>query len=300
MHVNVSQAFDMSSGDWMCLQCACWLGLIRIDGYGVYDLLFQIRSLLAVRMALGPIVYHIFPRPLPYIPTLAFQQRIHELQLRQRRTFPGSHQDILFLLQHHPVYTAGRRQSDSEVNEEALRLRRLGADFVATRRGGQTTYHGPGQVVGYPLFDLGRMRLSISDYICKVQTLLKDHFLHHYGIVSIESDNTGVFLAPDVKIASIGVQVRHRLTNHGFAYNVSQEPLAWFDQVVACGLTDVKAGCIVDAVGHWVSMEADLNALVRMTSRIFDREVDMMDISQEGELEDAIRELEVMTEHHHL
>lgn len=246
---------------------------------------------------MGPIVYRIFPRSLPYAPTLAFQQRIHELQLRQRRTFPGSNQDILLLLQHRPVYTAGRRQNDLDVNEESLRLRHLGANFVATRRGGQTTYHGPGQVVGYPLFDLGRMRLSIAEYICKLQTMLKEHFLHHYGIVTIDSDNTGVFLAPDVKIASIGVQVRHRLTNHGFAYNVSQEPLAWFEHVVACGLTNVKAGCVVDAVGRKVSVEADLDALLRTTSRIFDREMVEIDIAREGELEDAIRNLEATTEH---
>lgn len=250
----------------------------------------------ASTMTLRPIACHIFHRPLPYAQTLAFQQHIHELQLQQRRSAPGSNQDILFLLQHRPVYTVGRRQTDSEVHVEAGRLRHFGADFVSTRRGGQTTYHGPGQVVGYPLFDLSRMRLSIAEYICKLQTLLKDHFLHHHGIVSIDSDNTGVFLSPNVKIASIGVQVRHRLTTHGFAYNVSQEPLDWFNQIVACGLEDVKAGCVVDAVGRQVSMQADLEALLGTASRIFDREVALLDIARMGQLEDAIRELEAMAE----
>jgi lipoyl(octanoyl) transferase 2 len=249
------------------------------------------------QMALRPIACHIFPRPLPYTPTLALQQQIHELQLQQRRSSLGSNQDILFLLQHRPVYTAGRRQTYSEVNDESRRLRHMGADFVATRRGGQMTYHGPGQVVGYPLFDLGRMRLSIAQYICKLQTLLKDHFLHRYGIASIDSDNTGVFLKPDVKIASIGVQVRHRLTSHGFAYNVSHEPLEWFNQVVACGLADVKAGCVVDAVGRQVSVQEDLEALLGTVSRVFDREVVLLDITQTGQLEDAIRELEATAEH---
>jgi lipoyl(octanoyl) transferase 2 len=248
-------------------------------------------------MTLRPILYHIFPQPLPYAPTLSLQEQIHELQLRQRRASPGLHEDILLLLQHRPVYTAGRRQNDSEVNEESLRLRHLGADFVPTRRGGQTTYHGPGQVVGYPLFDLGRMRLSIAKYIYKLQTMLKEHFLHRYGIVSIDSDDTGVFLAPNVKIASIGVQVRHRLTNHGFAYNATQEPLAWFNQVVACGLADVKAGCVVDAVGRPVSVQADMEALLKIMSRIFDREVVKLDVAQGGELEDAVGELEAMAEH---
>ncbi|KIJ42414.1 hypothetical protein M422DRAFT_171237, partial [Sphaerobolus stellatus SS14] len=220
------------------------------------------------------------------------QQKLHEYQLQQRRAVPGSHPDILLLLEHRPVYTAGRRQNEAEISEEAERLCRLGADFVSTKRGGQTTYHGPGQVVGYPLFDLGRMHLSIAQYICKIQTSMKRHLLENYGIQSTESDNTGVFLSPTRKIGSIGVQVRHRLTNHGLAYNVTPEPLKWFDQVVACGLTDVKAACISEAAGRDVSVQDDLTAFIPVISRVFDRELLALDLSQEGTVELSIRELE--------
>jgi len=97
---------------------------------------------------LPPIFYHYFQFPLQYARTLALQERIHELQLLQRKR--GHHKDILLLLQHRPVYTSGRRQTDDSVQPERTRLRSLGADFVTTARGGELTYHGPGQIVGYP------------------------------------------------------------------------------------------------------------------------------------------------------
>ena len=147
--------------------------------------------------------------------------------------------------------------------------------------------------MGYPLFDLKRMHLSIADYICKVQTAMKIHFRESYGIEAVESDNTGVFTSPTSKIASIGVQVRHRLTNHGFAYNVTREPLKWFDQVVACGLEDVKAGCIADAVGRDVSMTEDLESFLPVFERTFGREVVRMDLEQDSLAGELIRELEV-------
>lgn len=249
-------------------------------------------SYFGARMALRPIFYHSFPLPLPYAPALALQQRIHELQLQQRRTSPDSHDDVLLLLQHRPVYTTGRRQTEEDVRHESERLRHLGADFVVTKRGGQTTFHGPGQVVGYPLLDLRRMRLSIADYICNIQTMLKQHFLINHGISTINSDNTGVFTAPDIKIASIGVQIRHRLTSHGFAYNVTQEPRAWFDQVVACGLADVRAGCIEEAAAPETVVDKDIESLIPVLARVFQRDVVKLDAGRDGPLEEAVREME--------
>ena len=239
-----------------------------------------------------PIIYYPFPRPLPYGPTLALQQRIHELQLQQRRASPGSHDDILLLLEHRPVYTTGRRQMEADVGEDSDRLRNLGADFAVTKRGGQTTYHGPGQLVGYPLFDLARIRLSIAGYMAKIQGMLKLHMLKHHQIRAIDSDNTGVFSTPSVKLGSIGVQVRHRLTSHGFAYNVSREPLRWFDEVVACDLADVKAGCIADAGGREVSVKDDVEPLLSSVSQTFERDMLKLDTTRDGELERAVTELE--------
>lgn len=117
-------------------------------------------------MSLRPILFHVFPKPLPYIPALALQERIHQLQaksrtpekeLSQATLASTAHPDVLLLLEHRPVYTAGRRQDAQELEDERKLLVKSGADWVATQRGGETTYHGPGQIVGYPLFDLPRM-----------------------------------------------------------------------------------------------------------------------------------------------
>ncbi|PIL30903.1 hypothetical protein GSI_07072 [Ganoderma sinense ZZ0214-1] len=251
-------------------------------------------------MSLPPIFYHCFKSPVPYTKALALQERIHAHQLLARKT-SQTHRDYLLLLEHRPVYTFGRRQLESseEIASEAARLRGLGADCVSTKRGGETTYHGPGQVVGYPLLDLGRTSppVGIREYICKLQKTLEAHLLEAHGIQHIPSEHTGVFLDPYTKVASIGVQVRHRLTTHGFAMNITDEPLVWFNRVVACGLTDVKAGSIAkfSKTGgdpSSISVAAELAGLISRFGRITGRELVELDVSERGEVEDAIRTAE--------
>lgn len=248
-------------------------------------------------MSLQPIFYHFFRSPLPYIQTLALQELIHGAQLARRRG-AKDHRDYLLLLQHRPVFTAGRRQLEDEIREERTRLRRMGADFEATQRGGQLTYHGPGQIVGYPLLDLGRTTpaISIRDYICRIQRTLQEHLRGTHGISSSPSEHTGVFLDAHTKVASIGVQVRHRLTTHGFALNVTREPLAWFDSIVACGLDDVKAGAIAGRSTKKseaeITVEDEIPALVESFGRVFGREMVKLDVDKGDEANDAIFGLE--------
>jgi len=241
---------------------------------------------------LPPIIYHYFPLPLPYTQTLALQEKLHRLQLQQRST--SSHKDILLFLQHRPVYTAGRRQSESSIHDERVRLTNLGADFVVTSRGGQLTYHGPGQLVGYPLLDLSRTTppMGIRDYICRLQNTLQTHLLESHGIEPVPSQHTGVFLDSATKVGSIGVQIRHRLTTHGFALNITREPLGWFDQVVACGLDDVKAGCVETAAGKDLDVADEIPRLVDIFGRLFERGMVKMEPDAEGEAGHAIMALE--------
>lgn len=129
---------------------------------------------------LAPILYHYFEQPVPYLKGLTLQETLvarrvdaktalqehreesrklndSELQDYQR----VANEDILLLLQHRPVYTTGRRDTDPEILElENKRLTAIGADYIATQRGGQTTYHGPGQLVGYPILDTSLMNVS--------------------------------------------------------------------------------------------------------------------------------------------
>lgn len=241
-------------------------------------------------MSLPPIFYHYFPLPLPYARTLALQERIHKIQLLQRRS--NSHNDILLLLQHRPVYTSGRRQTEESVQDERKRLTTIGADFVTTARGGQLTYHGPGQIVGYPLLDLSRSSppMGIRDYICRMQKTLELHLREAHGIETIPSEHTGIFLDPTTKIGSIGVQVRHRLTTHGFALNITREPVGWLDRIVACGLDDVRAGSVAGAKNTNVSLDGEIPGLVSRFGKLYER--DMVQLAIEGEVGEAIAAVE--------
>lgn len=117
---------------------------------------------LLAAMPLSPILTHFFPHPLPYLRTLAAQNKIHAIQLEQRQTDRVNTPDVMLLLEHRPVYTAGRRQKVEDLLTERSRLEGIGADWVQTDRGGQTTYHGPGQLTAYPLLDLGRMQVRVG------------------------------------------------------------------------------------------------------------------------------------------
>jgi lipoate-protein ligase B len=241
---------------------------------------------------LPPVLVHFFKYPLPYTSTWNLQERIHNIQLALRKT--DVHPDILLLLQHRPVYTAGRRQTEPTIQDERNRLQKLGADFVSTSRGGQLTYHGPGQLVGYPLIDLARCTpiIGTRDYVCRIQNILKRYLRDSHEILSIDSEHAGVFLDSSTKLASIGVQVRHRLTSHGFAINVTKEPLAWFNQVVACGLGDVNAISLESRLGKPVVVEDEIPAIIRQFGITFEREMVVMDPGKEGDIGAAIIALE--------
>ncbi|KAJ7702252.1 hypothetical protein B0H17DRAFT_138046 [Mycena rosella] len=235
-----------------------------------------------------PALYHYFRTPLPYVQTLELQETIHRLQLLHRKT--SAHKDILLLLQHRPVYTAGRRQTEDSVQDERARLTNIGANFVTTARGGELTFHGPGQIVGYPLLDLSRSSppMPVRDYVCRLQKAVELHLLEAHGIKHAPTDHTGVFLDANTKIASIGVQVRHRLTTHGFAMNVTREPLPWFDQVVACGLADVRAGSVESVLGKEVDIHGEIPGLLSRLGRALEREFLPINLADEGELGEAI------------
>jgi lipoyl(octanoyl) transferase 2 len=243
-------------------------------------------------MSLPPIFYHYFRLPLPYTRTLALQERLHQLQLNLRKS--GTHKDILLLLQHRPVYTAGRRQTEPSIRDERLRLMSIGADFVTTTRGGELTYHGPGQIVGYPLLDLSRYTptMGARDYVCRMQKLMELHLEESHMIKPVLSPHTGVFLDTDTKIGSIGVQIRHRLTSHGFALNITKEPIAWFDRVIACGLEGVKAGCVEVSKGRPIRVEDEIPGLVSRFGHIYERDIAPLKLEDEGEVGVAIAALE--------
>jgi lipoyl(octanoyl) transferase len=169
---------------------------------------------------------------------LALQEEI----VAKKREDP-SRLDELLLLEHEAVYTIGRTPDQSSLCATG-RIRRgeLGAShlphpFFAINRGGQATYHGPGQLMGYPIIDLRRHGQDLHRYLRWLEGLLID-LLAEYGIGASRRESlTGVWIE-NRKIASIGVGVRHWITMHGFALNVCGD-LSPFDHIVPCGINNV-------------------------------------------------------------
>ncbi|KAI9017186.1 hypothetical protein BC832DRAFT_527426 [Gaertneriomyces semiglobifer] len=170
---------------------------------------------------------------IPYAKALALQNAIVASRTAtngEQDEFPDL--DILLLLQHPPTYTAGRRIVGTDATE-GERLRKLGADYFETRRGGQTTFHGPGQLVGYPILNIQRMRLGVRCYVNALEEVMI-RTCAHYGIHADRTTDTGVWVGNN-KIAALGIQVQRHVTSHGFALNCDTD-LIWYDHIVPCGL----------------------------------------------------------------
>jgi lipoyl(octanoyl) transferase len=171
--------------------------------------------------------------------TLALQEKI----VAKKREDPSS-SDELLILEHEPVYTIGRTPDRSSLSATG-RIRRgeLGAvhlphPLFAINRGGQATYHGPGQLMGYPIIDLRRCGQDLHRYLRWLEQLLIE-VLTGYGIAASQRESlTGVWVE-NRKIASIGVGVRHWITMHGFALNVCGD-LSPFNHIIPCGIDNVS------------------------------------------------------------
>jgi lipoyl(octanoyl) transferase len=159
---------------------------------------------------------------------LALQEEI----VAQKRA-DASSQDELLLLEHEPVYTIGRTPDRSSL----LGASHLPHPLFPINRGGQATYHGPGQLMGYPIVDLRRCGQDLHRYLRWLEQLLID-LLAKYEIAAARREGlTGVWIE-NRKIASIGVGVRHWITMHGFALNVCGD-LTPFDKIIPCGISNV-------------------------------------------------------------
>lgn len=154
--------------------------------------------------------------------------------------------DTLLLLEHEPVYTIGRTPDQSSLRDPE----NLPHPLVKTSRGGQATYHGPGQLIGYPVLDLRERGRDLHCYLRDLEELVIA-VLQEHGIAGIRREAlTGVWVGSR-KIASIGVGVRHWVTMHGFALNVGKD-LSGFDHITPCGIAGVAMTAMEQELGHAV------------------------------------------------
>ena len=207
-------------------------------------------------------------------------QAAYDLQRRlHAQVTAGELPDLLLLLEHPHVYTLGRRgrQSDILMSEETLHELRVGVH--AADRGGETTYHGPGQLVGYPIINLRRWGGGVRQY---VQTLERTIVaaLAEFGISAhSEGKPTGVWVG-DAKIAAIGVRVSRGVTMHGFALNVCPD-LSFFGNIVPCGMPDARVTSVTRELGakrigaRELLGDASVSAALPVVARAFGAEFGM-------------------------
>ena len=181
------------------------------------------------------------------------QRRIHDLRVKNEVP------DTLIFTEHEHVYTIGKAGGweDLKVKKEFLNL--IGAEVYEVDRGGKVTYHGPGQIVGYPIFNLVEMKLDLHKFLRKIEEAIILTLLD-YGVKAERiSGLTGVWV-DGKKIASIGIKVSRWVSMHGFAFNVSTE-LKFFDWIFPCGLKDVEMVSLERLIGKVDISDVKLNLL---------------------------------------
>ncbi len=195
-------------------------------------------------------------------------------------------EDLLLLVEHPPVLTLGRRAADNRLLASPALLAARGVELHEVERGGGSTFHGPGQLVGYPIIDLKRHRRDLHWYLRQVEQALIDA-VAEFGVAAGRNPPfTGVWTDPDVaagalgatdrprKLASIGVHARDWVTSHGFALNVTPEPLAYFDLIVPCGIDGVEMTAVVREApavhAAEVTVERVADAVAGSLGRVFE------------------------------
>jgi lipoyl(octanoyl) transferase len=168
------------------------------------------------------------------------------------RTSGGS-EDRLFLLEHPHVYTLGRAANEANVLFSEPQLAGIGAGLYHTGRGGDVTYHGPGQLVGYPVVSLKPDRCDVHRYVRDVEDVLI-RVAAEYGIEAARVPGlTGIWVG-DEKLAAIGVRIARWVTSHGFALNVTTD-LSYFGAIVPCGISDKGVTSIERLTGRKVALD---------------------------------------------
>ena len=176
----------------------------------------------------------------------------------------------LLFCEHNPVLTIGKSGKDSNLLIPEARLQALGVSYYHINRGGDITYHGPGQITGYPIFDLETWHIGLKQYIYRLEeTIIR--FLALYGLKGERLDGaTGVWLDPLVKgrarkICAIGVRSSHFVTMHGFALNINTD-LSYFSYINPCGFTDKGVTSLARELGE----EQDFNLAKRQLRELFE------------------------------
>lgn len=218
---------------------------------------------------------------MPYKDCWQLQQSLFESRLEQRRR--GEHGEdcgTILTVEHTPVYTLGKSGKQSNMLISQAYLESLGAEFFHIDRGGDITFHGPGQIVCYPILDIEKLGIGLRRYIEILEQAVIET-VAHYGIKAERLEGaTGVWICDRGadgtpqnwrKICAIGVRASHFVTMHGLALNVSTD-LKWFTMINPCGFTDKGVTSISKEIGKDVDFEEVKQLLVQTLTKLLTNE----------------------------
>ena len=196
-----------------------------------------------------------------YQSTLNLQENAHQDLLN------GTGKDTIFIVEHPPVITLGARSSANKLTKDINTIKQAGIEIFQIRRGGGTTAHNPGQLIVYPIINLKKHNLGVSDFVHLLEKIGIE-FLTELGLDCCTKKGFPGLWIEERKIASIGVQVKKWITIHGIAININND-LSIFDFVVPCGLESVKMTSVEKELGKKIDIDNAKNIIKRILLNYF-------------------------------
>lgn len=206
-----------------------------------------------------------------YGPALAIQHRLHALRRE------GKIADVVLSLEHEPVITVGRRGDEGHILASRQELERAGVEVFPVERGGDVTYHGPGQLVLYPILDLRERGKDLHRYVWEIEEVMV-LTARAFGVEAVRRAGFPGVWHDRGKLGSVGIHVRDWITMHGLALNVDLRP-DLFHLIVPCGIAGAKAVSIADLVGGAVPIEAARDAACAAVADVFG--VELLPVARE-------------------
>ena len=189
-----------------------------------------------------------------FLDTLQIQESLRNKVLKNNTD------NYLILVEHDHVYTLGKNANSNNILNSTC-------EIIQTQRGGDVTYHGPGQLVAYPIINLKKKKIGVKNYISMIEKLISNILIDYNLEPKILKEETGVWVQ-DKKIASIGIHVTRGVTMHGLAINVNTD-LSYFDNIISCGIQGVKMTSLDKELGKKIRMNDIKKSLITHFNQIF-------------------------------
>jgi len=203
----------------------------------------------------------------PYSSVLRYQESLFEKAIEAKNEGLEV-QQTLILCQHHPVYTLGKSGS---IENLLVDPEEVGADFVRINRGGDITFHGPGQLVAYPIVDLDKLGIGVALYVEKLEDIIIKT-LAEFGVFANRMEGAPGVWVNGAKIGAVGIKLSRHITMHGLALNINTD-LSFFDHIVPCGISDKQVTSMKELSGSAYNMIDVVNVFKKYFQEVFNDEL---------------------------